>query len=210
MVKALGDRARPQHCVAASHRKIDVTQQIVRCQIASEISTMRCAASQIFTMRRRNAVLWPRPQVTTAKNKLRSRLKLVTDQDIYKRKASQVVYTCSSRYEFTVRDNLAAKLNRYPILKYIFEINPFGIAANSKLFSADTKRTFPIDTSRIKAELFWVSIFCRIERFADRTKCVQLLKLQADRAPVLSTHPEATCQKGTHCACAHHLTTLTF
>ena len=33
--------AKPQHCVAVSHHKNDVAQQIVRCHIASEISTIK-------------------------------------------------------------------------------------------------------------------------------------------------------------------------
>ena len=72
-VAAIHVRAKLQHCVAASCRKYDVAQQIVRCHIASENSTMRCAASQILTMRRRNAVLWPRsnsrPSFKTELNK---------------------------------------------------------------------------------------------------------------------------------------------
>ena len=40
-----GHRASSKHCVAASYRINDVALQIVRCVSASEISTMRCAAS---------------------------------------------------------------------------------------------------------------------------------------------------------------------
>ena len=74
------ERAIPQHCVAASHRKIyDATQRVVKISDALSCRTIAQAMNfvlrhrivflcdVVLAMRRRNAVLWPRPM--SAENK---------------------------------------------------------------------------------------------------------------------------------------------